>query len=581
MKKVNRTNILKILLVLTLVAGVGASVAAIGRFTPTHAISEPVYCGACHPDQVVELNATTHLPHFASAIYEQAEARLAGNAEAEMTKAEAVSGGCMMCHNTWDNREKFYVTGYSLTPQTGQAGTTEYILKWNDVVTSNTNKSARYNIAVSNSKVDQSVTLADKLLDANLGVSYGNVVVSDSGSGIILVGTVIAKTGNYTVSSSTGKAKFLSSSATMAQLATDGAKVDIGPYNGSWINKLVKLPAADGQYFALGANPTNVVIVTNNSIASGIPNGTTLLVPDNYTVVGTGVILNGSSSTIKLLSGNASTIDISATVTKLAQSVSVGMARVRVGTNVSNIKIVVQNPGTSGLVAGDVLDLGTDYTTSLGTTPYDSSVTYVTFSGTSARSVAMSAGSGSVKITYAVAGTVKSLKEMWGEMSALSPSMVGVFVKDKELVPSWSSDLGDYKSASCGNPEKGFCHSVETAVGISAANMMQENNLNTGASGNGVYFQHEMAYTSAQYAAKQVKLCGACHVNKLPPMKPDGTPMRIEATDVPQVNYHGTFVTDTSIVSSDWAHRQVQCIRCHGHAGIGEGDEALTGVRSS
>lgn len=602
MRKINRQDVLKMVLVLALVAGVGVSMAAIGRFTPTHAIVEPVYCGACHPDQVVELNRTTHLPHFANAVYGQANDRLAGGSgETQITKAEAVSAGCTMCHNTFDNRNKFYVTGYSLDliPKYDAPGGTDcsvspelcqYKMKFNDIVTTRTNKSTRYNVAVSTASVDQKVTLGTSA--ALNGTLSGAVTVSDPGSGCgnCTVGTIIGGTGNYTITG--GKITFKAISATMTDLSTAGAKVDVGAYDATFNNTLVKLPTADGQVIYLpstgyigmngGSNPTNVVVTTNNSVAAGIANGTVIT---NYTVTNTGIILDGSSSWVKALSGNSSTIDISATVTMRDVVVKVGMVRNRIGTNVSSIKIVVQNPGTSGLVAGDLLANTVDYTISTGTTPTDTFVSYVTFSSTSAKSIALSAGKGSVKITYYVAGTVRSLQEMWGDMSAQSPNMVGIFVDDKTKTPTWSTDLegtgvAGYSYASCGSPDRGFCHSVQSAAGVAAAGLMQQNGLLAGSAGKGIYFQHEMAYTSAQYAAKQVKLCGTCHVNKLPPMFPDGEPMRVEASDVPQINYHGgAFVTNTSIVTSDFAHRQVQCIRCHGHAGIGT-EEQGTGVQS-
>lgn len=598
MRKVNRRDILKIVLILAMVAGTGLSMAAIGRFTPTHAIVEPVYCGACHPDQVIELNKTTHLPHFANAVYGQANDRLAGGSEeSTITKAEAISGGCMMCHNSWDNRKKFFVTGYKLSPVTTSEGDKQYILQFNDIVTYRSNKSTRYNVAVTTASVDQKVTLATVLNDSNIG----SVIVSSPGAGTSY-GTVIAQAGNYTVTASTGQLKFLSSSGTMTNLSTDGASVDIGQYNGSWKSVLVKLPSADGQVIYLpstnylgingGSNPTNVVVATNNSFAAGIDNGT-VLGSDNYTITNTGIVLNGSSNTVKALSGNKSTININATVTMRDVAVRVGMTRFRLGTNVSNVKVTVQNPGTSGLAVGDILDgptvaagSGTDFSLSFGYTPSDEFATYIIFSATSAKSNALSAGKGSVRITYNVDQLpVDTWEEVWADMSILSPNAVGAFIDDKTKVPSYNTNLQNtgisgYGYASCGNPEKGLCHIAQNAVGIGAANMMQENQLLTGASGNGIYFQHEMAYTSAQYAAKQVKLCGVCHVNKLPPMEADGTPMRVEASDVPQVSYHGTFQTDTSIVTSDWAHRGVQCIRCHGHAGIGTEEEG-TGVQSS
>lgn len=399
MRKINRSDVLRIVLLLAFVSAIGASLGSIGRFTPTHAIVEPVYCGACHTDQIAELNATTHLPHFAGAIYEEAESIEAGGA-ATVTQAEAISGGCMMCHNTWNNRDKIYVNGYSLTTAETVAGT------------------------------------QTKLTMNGIGFTPA------------------------------------STAATMYDVAVTSAT----------------------QY-------------------------------------------------------------------------------IRLGTSVNTIKVYVQDPGTSGLAVGLALANVTDYTFN---------TTGITLSGAgNATLLNDSDPDASLKITYKVGttGAVKSYKEVWGELSALSPQP-GAFWDDTAKT---STD-----TASCGNVEKGLCHAVEISVGKNTKNQMQENNLGTGGassgSGNGIYFQHEMAYTSAEYAAKQVKLCGVCHVNKLPPMDANGEPIRQTLANgqvVIRVS-HGTELintTDLTTTSSDWAHKQVQCIRCHSHAGI-SAIGGITGVQS-
>ncbi len=390
--KFSKTNLARIFVLMVLVVGIGYATASIGRFTPTHAIKEPVYCGSCHPDQVQELNATTHLPHFMGAIVEEAEAVSAPNT-AGITLAESVSGGCMMCHNTWNIRDQIFVNGYELN--TNVDGTGNYQLKLNDVVLSATNKSTRYDVAV------------------------------------------------------------------------------------------------------------------------------------------------------KLAGGN--------------QFIRLGSDIVQTGKNMP--KVTVQDPGTSGVVIGTALNstAGEFSINATGVTLLDAgNVTALNASGDSA-----------VKITYQLTSNqTRSLKEMWGELSALSPTQ-GVFYNDQE------------GRNTCGNSEKGFCHAVETVAGLNVANKLPENKL--GVYGSGIYFQHEMAYTSAEYQAKQVKLCGACHFNKLPPMDADGNPKRQDVTDIPQVyrSSHGViYQTNITTISSDWAHKQVQCIRCHGHAGIGT-EDAPTGVRSN
>lgn len=102
-----------IAIVIMIAAFGSAASASIGRFTPTHAIEEPVYCGACHPEQVDELAATTHLLHFANGLGGVAEEN-----GATITQAQALAGGCMMCHNAWDNRDKFGVANYTYDTDT-------------------------------------------------------------------------------------------------------------------------------------------------------------------------------------------------------------------------------------------------------------------------------------------------------------------------------------------------------------------------------------------------------------------------------------------------------------------------------
>jgi hypothetical protein len=379
--KYYRSKIATIIILFAVLAGIGFAAAQIGRFTPTHAIVEPVYCGACHPDQIVELNATTHLPHFSGAVIDESNAIAAGNPAAKTTQAEAISGGCMMCHNTWDNRGKIFLTNFSLT----DLGNNNSQISYNDINVNPTNSGVKYNVA-------------------------------------------ITSTTQFT----------------------------------------------------------------------------------------------------------------------------------RLGGNVSGIKVVVQDPGTSILVAGAVLGTPADYTANT------TGVLFVAGANTTALN-----GTGSVKITYKTGGNTVSYKDAWGMLSALSPKP-GYFLDDQT------------GAASCGNPEKALCHAVEITVGKNQQNQLQENTAGANGtqlgSGNGIYFQHDMSYTSAQYAAKQVKLCAVCHVDKLPPMDADGNPLPQVQAGVGVLRLsHGVASIDTTganatiVTSPDWAHRQVQCIRCHSHAGIGSG----------
>jgi len=111
MRKINKQDVLKMVLILALVAGIGLAMGAIGRFTPTHMIVQPVYCGSCHPEQVVELNETTHLADFAERIERAVENT---NPTLEVTSAEYISGGCQMCHNYWDNFKWFGLTNVTV-----------------------------------------------------------------------------------------------------------------------------------------------------------------------------------------------------------------------------------------------------------------------------------------------------------------------------------------------------------------------------------------------------------------------------------------------------------------------------------
>ncbi len=114
MRKINKLDVLRLVLVLALVAGTGLAFGSVGRFTPTHKITEAVYCGSCHPEQVAELNATTHLLHFAGAV---SDAYVASHTGAQpLPRAQAISGGCTMCHNYWENMKWWGVANAAIVP---------------------------------------------------------------------------------------------------------------------------------------------------------------------------------------------------------------------------------------------------------------------------------------------------------------------------------------------------------------------------------------------------------------------------------------------------------------------------------
>jgi hypothetical protein len=111
MRKINRMDVIKIMLVLALVAGTGLAIASVGRFEPTHMITKEVYCGSCHPEEVQELNATTHLAHFAKGVSSGVVAA-GGN---PVSAAESISDGCEMCHSYWDNLPNYGVANLSVS----------------------------------------------------------------------------------------------------------------------------------------------------------------------------------------------------------------------------------------------------------------------------------------------------------------------------------------------------------------------------------------------------------------------------------------------------------------------------------
>jgi hypothetical protein len=393
--KYNKSTIATILIMFAVLAGIGAAVGQIGRFTPTHAIVMPVYCGACHPEQIAELNATTHLVHFASGVL--GDTNNMNAPAAPITSAEAISDGCMMCHNTWDNRGKIFLTNASVSQitTTGLNGTpiVSTQLSYNDVSVLPTSASTLYNVAVS-----------------------------------------------------------------------------------------------------LGATGTQVV---------------------------------------------------------------------RLGGNVSSIVVTVQNPGTSVVPAGTVIN---------GTTS-GTGVTLDQAVDTNLTALNASSGAGTLKITYKTGGTTMSYQDAWGQLSATSPQ-AGLYFSDQS------------GKAGCGNQEKGLCHAVEITVAKASVKLMPDNYAGVNGTalggGIGVYFNHDMSYTSEQYAAKQVKLCGVCHVDKLPPMDALGNPIPNTLGTI-AIKSKLLDTTNITVTSPAWAHAQVQCINCHAHAGIGSvaaSAGGLTGVTS-
>lgn len=122
MRKINKMDVARLVLVLALVAGIGLAFGSVGRFIPTHKIVQPVFCGSCHPEQVQELSATTHLGKFTEEVSSWTK-NYNGNAsqgatsatkESAYPNARAISGGCVMCHNYWENFKWYGVRNFDL-----------------------------------------------------------------------------------------------------------------------------------------------------------------------------------------------------------------------------------------------------------------------------------------------------------------------------------------------------------------------------------------------------------------------------------------------------------------------------------
>lgn len=189
------------------------------------------------------------------------------------------------------------------------------------------------------------------------------------------------------------------------------------------------------------------------------------------------------------------------------------------------------------------------------------------------------------------------LDYVWSQLSALSPGPVAWRIMN---ITNPAAVNG------CGTAEKGLCHAAVGAVTASKREFPEfPAGSNNTLGGSGVFFTHEMAFTTAQYAAKPVKICGACHVFKLPPMRWGGEPwaevdvrsasenngeVEFDQTTDPfgfapryndlvgegLVEAHRTKTGPTgsqevfrvAFRTPDWAHSNVPCIRCHAHAGI-------------
>jgi hypothetical protein len=212
------------------------------------------------------------------------------------------------------------------------------------------------------------------------------------------------------------------------------------------------------------------------------------------------------------------------------------------------------------------------------------------------------AGLDTYQYTDKTGTTYSRIDYVWSKLSSLSPGPVGFL--EYNTKPG-----GQATSCGKGSAEHGLCHIAMDGVALSFQDkkaQLQQFPANSSinqtpgtfagtSAGLGTFFEHEMAFTTAQYAAKPVKLCGACHVFKLPPMRWGGEPWAISDINFAEnpanngsinndpfgfrpsyndligtttVLSHGHANNQVAFRTPDWAHANVPCIRCHVHAGV-------------
>ncbi len=121
-------TVLAACLLILLLASFG--MAAPGRYVPSHVNQEAVYCGSCHPSQVVELNQTSHLSYFTAEVNES----YYNETGEHLSSAESVSASCMLCHNYWNRRNRLYAENFSMTVAESDQNTTVYNASYDRIV---------------------------------------------------------------------------------------------------------------------------------------------------------------------------------------------------------------------------------------------------------------------------------------------------------------------------------------------------------------------------------------------------------------------------------------------------------------
>lgn len=452
MRKINRQDVARTVMVLLLVAGVALAADSVGRFSPSHKIVQPVYCAQCHPEQFEELTETTHLAGFVNNLKRATDVANPG-LEEPIKNETLISAACTMCHNNWDNFQEY--------------GLGDFYLKYD--------ASAGTNLA-KNAKV--------------VMWNFGNVKTA----------TPSPNKGNITV-------KLTNLSDPVAGDINAVVKIWLENYKGQNTDTY-------GEFTVVATGVGNVTFNTGNSTGSPYLTIVDALGPPIY-----GDYFNFSNT------NNAGS--------PLQENVSSIYGKKDYLSTAKDEYVFVVNATK------------TVTTDSLLKQPFALHTTFL----------------------Y----EVTRMDAVWGNQSKNSPTP-GIYYStygnpDPAKTDSYS------RPATCGNVEKGGCHAAVSAVALSELGKMPEfpaSKVNgVSAYGANVFFKHEMAYTTADYAAKSVKLCAACHVNKLPPMTDEGIP--IGTSEELVISAHGSPIVIDEVESpANWAHQQVACIRCHAHAGINE-----------
>ncbi|MBW6470724.1 MAG: hypothetical protein K0A90_05820, partial [Methanosarcinaceae archaeon] len=417
-----------------------------------------------------------------------------------------VSGGCTMCHNNWDNRERFGLGDYYLK----QSSNGIYITK---------------NAAI---------------LPWTAGLSDANKTNDNS-----------AKTGDIKIT-----------------LFNVNAAGDETPGN---INATVRVEMENWH----GENSNDFGVY--NIVATGVGNVTF----DTSNESGSNNLTSLKGDYFKVVITNNGTDNITASIASLYGAATYNGGKKGKFTNLFETSFTSATGVTTLNLIGSGETVDTD------------DLIYAIAEGKSAAEYAL-------HTTWLYNST--RLDKVWGDWSGISPapmqyvSTFGRARPDRKEAPD-----GYDRVTSCDNAANGMCHITLATVGLSMEHTewkkelpgttytVNGKNPNLGST---TYFTHDMKLTTTEYAAKPVKLCGACHITQMPPMNDNGEP--IGDLDLVQINTR-VYAEDGSVIylndksgtdkngadlphvdvtyhsPTSWAHQTVPCIRCHSHAGVGAG----------